>query len=477
MVSKETLERSQQWHRQVFSHLITALRRQISADSHLLRDLDDYALIMQTEDERMLPPERIFDCGALLDRALAQARQIQPPHRRVHLSVSLQPGMPRLYHGQPDLLEALLRHLLLIAFSRTKAGLVLLRLAPENEPGSNCNIRLRIRLEDSGPPLQPWQLHRWLKHAWERESLAADEHAISWMLASRLFHHLKGSVTANSAAEGGLQLEGLIPLSIAWRPSDFLTTATTEVNHHLTAPLILIVEPEAGSRRELTEILATAGYRVFVVHEHGQAIEWAVCLPVSIVLLNMVAPGSWQEAAHRLRRQMRQHIMPEAGLWALTTQLMPEKGDEIEQVLLKPLRPELLKHLRADVRPLDTGFYHAFDQAIRDDLPDSVIARMPYLHQQLGLELSSMKEMAGTLSHDRPIPDAAHQAHAIKSIALSLGYFRLAALMTEVEHAIHVYSFAHAPQNWSVIAECLAQAALVQSSTFQNPSARLAVTS
>jgi len=63
--------------------------------------------------------------------------------------------------------------------------------------------------------------------------------------------------------------------------------------------------------------------------------------------------------------------------------------------------------------------------------------------------------LLATLSQSASHTPLGLQAHAVKSAALSLGYFRLAALMGEIEHARSSYLFATYPQNGKIIMELL----------------------
>ena len=67
-----------------------------------------------------------------------------------------------MWQGHPALIQALLCHLLLLAVDRTVEGVVFLRLEADADAGMRMIHWLRIKLEDSGPPLQRWQLREWL---------------------------------------------------------------------------------------------------------------------------------------------------------------------------------------------------------------------------------------------------------------------------------------------------------------------------
>ena len=149
------------WYSHLFARLLSSLQSKLDADSLILQQLNDYALLLQTECKRDLPAPELFDIGEVLEQCLKRVHQ-QHTRTSVLIKAQLQPGMPRVWQGHPALIQALLCHLLLLAVDRTVEGVVFLRLEADADAGMRMIHWLRIKLEDSGPPLQRWQLREWL---------------------------------------------------------------------------------------------------------------------------------------------------------------------------------------------------------------------------------------------------------------------------------------------------------------------------
>ena len=206
MLPRKELKQLRHWYEHLLSGLLRSLRQQLDADSPLVDCLDDYEQLLHMEYGANVPEPVVFDIAKLLRTAVQRAREKFPEHSQVPLSVSLQSAMPHEWLGQPKILAMLLQHLLLLALGRTRQGAVCLRLGLDEDEGTHTQ-RLTIKLEDSGPPLQRWQLVHWLSGT--PESVLATEMVqdISWLMTGQLLRHLGGTATAETDPQGGAGIQ------------------------------------------------------------------------------------------------------------------------------------------------------------------------------------------------------------------------------------------------------------------------------
>ncbi len=130
----------------------------------------------------------------------------------------------------------------------------------------------------------------------------------------------------------------------------------------------------------------------------------------------------------------------------MESRLMPE----IPVLRLEPTQP-----FSATPPPAaHSSFYHAADLELQDDLSTRIVAEMPQFTRALFAQFALVADIARAVaSGESALKELADQAHAVKSAALSLGYFRLSGLMDGAEHAARTHAFAALPGNWLVIAE------------------------
>jgi HPt (histidine-containing phosphotransfer) domain-containing protein len=301
------------WHHKIISELVSSLRQNIKSDSPIVHELEDYALMLQTEKEIDLPLPQNFSLPQVFEDAVAAARAIHPLKSNVYLTASLHTVLRKEWSGQGHLLAILLRHLLLIALRRTRSGLVCLRLeAGKTRRSYIGQTSVTIILEDSGPSIQVWQLQQWL-HPFQNDAPPVEtSYDISWVLVGRLFH-----------------------------------------------------------------------------------------------------------------------------------------------LLTLPVRPEDIESACASLAPSSHSFYLSYDIELHSELPPRIAERLPELKKELARQLMELEPKIITLAQ-QPMPiHILHEVHALKSVALTLGYFRVAALMAEIESAITNHDFADIAENWIIIRDCL----------------------
>lgn len=449
-VPRETLSHQRQWHLGVLSGLLSMLRARLSAESPLVDYLSDYALLLQGESGDILPPARDFDLALVADKALASARTLQPPDARINLTVSLQPGIHRYFNGQPGLLEALLRHLLIIGLKRTSSGVVLLRIEQvEEDAPLQCN--LRITMQDSGPPIQRGQLQQWLLGEGPPHRLSTD---ISWLLAARLFKRLGGALSGNSKADG-LALEGR--LALAPREGAIHSVHATAGRHVMPA-LVLVVENNKAEVVALRRLCAEVNATAFIVGSHQMALEWVPLLPFSAIILNADMADASEDAARRLARLPKDNAIPPTPLWLMTTRLSNRDFEHwcrqgINDLLLKPIQPRKLSEMLQRCPAQDEDYYltrnHQLQLEIGTDYDDGAMTNM------LAQQVQQIDPVLEALAKHQVHINGRDLAHGVRSAALTLGYLHLAALMGQIEHA---HSAAHgslSAENCNIVRQLL----------------------
>ena len=460
MVAKETLTHVRNWHWELFSALLGVMRQRLRADSPLLAHLGDYNLLMQTECGDALPPATLFNLPQLLDTSLAGARRFHAPSTHVNLTASLQAKSAVQWTGQPELLEALLRHLLLIGLKRTRNGFVSLRLEIIPAPTLLHTHNLRILYEDSGTPLQQLQIEHWLAAVPDDAAPMALGHEISGLLLGRLIARLGGRMTGAVGKPNGITLEGVIPLSAALGAE---LRAAAEMEHNVCSiapPLVLVVENDAEHRTVIAELFRSMRCDVMMVESHAAALQLVSILPFSVILLNANLAHADEDITRRLRYWMEDGSMPTIPCWVMldklsSTEISYWQQRGVKDLLLRPLQPSIISALRERLSGADAMFYHQFDAKVRQDLPPDILAVMPMMNQMLAGQVALLVAAMEQYEKQAELPPHIEEAHAVKSAALTLGYFRLAALMDYIEHAKSNRLLTSYAPNWKVIMQLL----------------------
>ena len=225
-------------------------------------------------------------------------------------------------------------------------------------------------------------------------------------------------------------------------------------------PFLLIVEESVEKRRVLMQLFEPLGCRLFLVEDHAQAMAWAPVLPFSALVLNGTLPDARSMVVTRLRHLAEENLMPPVPIWAMVSKLTPDdekhwRDAGVSTLLMQPLKRAPLELLCASLPSPDANFYRAYDAHLQGDFPASIVTRLPELNREIGKQLRQLHRMLLTLPDDTRTEQLCQQAHAVKSASLSLGYFRLAALMSEIEHTLINRAFEEVPHYWKFIADVL----------------------
>jgi|GEM_PF-5235540 len=443
------------WHLDLISTLVTLIASHTRQGSPLLDYANDYELLVQIERGSRNKMITTFNLEEVLARAIANVKKEFTFHRQINFTASLQAGIPMLWKGDDEMLETLLRHLLLISLRRTSSGFVFLRLESSHPKQWMQAPSLSIKLEDSGSAVQPWQLKQWLDTGFETPIPLNNIQEISWILVTRLAHAMGGSGLAESPASGGLTYTALLPFAF---PDTYLPPSAAmepETPHQDVFPLkiLLMVATQSPHQQALNELLESKGYRIFKVSSNAKALEIAPVLPFSALILEMEANAAL-EYADRLSYQMQEGTLATLPIWVKGT--AAHTSNSISAYLPRPYHPEAIYQLCNTLKPCSQGFYHSVNAQIRLEMPPASLLSLPSLNAMLANQINELLPTLEMLSHADYPSQATHQIHAVKSAALTLGYFRLAALMGEMEYAILHRSFNSYPENWGIIGEILA---------------------
>lgn len=469
-VTRALLAARQNWHLDIMSTLVSTIASHSSIGSALLQQANDYELFAEIERGSEHTTEQLFNIEKVLAASVASVKREFVLNDKINLTASIQSDMPRVWQGNAEMLETLLRHLLLICLRRTTSGFICLRLEA-SRPGPLMQSQLLyIKLEDSGSAIQPWQLNQWLDTSLENTARISGEYEISWILAARLFRHLSGGVSAESPASGGLQLYGWLPFSLPDLPVphdyDGMQERFCEWNANLlNLRIILLVEPRTHYHGELTTLFAGEGYQLFIVTSNARALDIAPVLPFSAVILSSKGVKDKEAFCDRIYHLMQEGLMAQIPVWLIVPKKTFDTTDDLHSpgvtaILPRPFDPEVVSQLCLGLKAPYNNFYRIYNEYLRNDLPSVTTASLPRLNHMLAAQVGRLDPLIRMLAQGEHPADAMQQAHAVKSAALTLGYFRLAALMGEIEYAVIHNSFAANLHNWVIIRDALQTAGM-----------------
>lgn len=471
MLPRGQVEAMRRWQDDRLDGLLALLRSRLPDDAALLPCIADYALLQHLGQIPMNYSER-FELQRVADHALASVRRLYPCNPDLHLTLSLKSSMPRLWQGDSAVMEALLRNLLLIALRRTSSGMVCLRLEDGQSAAGGESI-LFFTLEDTGPEMHTGRINKLLQDAKEGVSDSSEPIEISWLATARIVDVL-GGVIHRCESPGGLALRGWVRLSPLAGEEAAAEPAAYRQSPMEGAPLVMIVEDDRVNSEAQRGLLEKLGCLVLAVSNGAQALEWVPVLPVSMIILDQMLPDmTGVMVAKKLQAMMESHAIARVPLVALSSADTLQLRDawakiRMERVILKPLGFDTARSLRAAMPPMDTAFYAQHDNAVIRHLSPVLRPRANELRDMLQTQLAQYCDAMRRMQTGN---DAAMQAHAVKSGALTLGYERLAACMDMIEHDLRHKGGAFVTANAQALLACLS------ASSLQNPAQLVALSS
>lgn len=429
------MEKKRRWYRGTMFGLLAWLRRRVDDESSLVPTINDYNLLLKVDEDETPPKPRRYDLMTLTDRALATAKKIHPVDPEVHLMLSVKPGTPRYWLGQEEMIESLLRNLLLIALRRTQLGIICLRLETSTvEEG--IPALLHFTLEDNGEALTAEELGRLMTEHGATTAECVKPFDLSWIILARLLPLLGGRLRMRTyrppVFTGDFPAGSPDAIAVPLPPR-----GTAPVHKQETLPLVLLVEDDRTNREAERLMFNKAGCRVLAVATAEQAMQWATAMPFSVIAIDTALPGmQGPEFAVQLKRMLQSGPMPMPKLWALTSantsrdrEAWEKAGAEI--VLVKPVGMPQILPLCATLSFCDTCSFLAHSDDIEGGLSQAIGKRLPALRRELAHQIGLLID---TFAGQRPDQSVADAAHAVKSASLSLGYQRLSACMDALEH-------------------------------------------
>lgn len=220
--------------------------------------------------------------------------------------------------------------------------------------------------------------------------------------------------------------------------------------------------------QDILAVMSALGYRIYQerIHTHNLKPEDlpGLFIPTSkqswqegIVLREIAAYGViWHDG----REQRRGGLLEQEGMFYRFERIQEEENEDDQRrwigqlaTRFKPLMVHaailsLVMHLFTLAMPM-------FSMAVYDRVPNKILARLSELNIEIAEQIDRLEKMLDAMAQAEAQPLIIEQAHAVKSAALSLGYFRLAALMAQIEHAVKEKQFRNSPMHWATIADCL----------------------
>lgn len=455
MVPSSDMENLHQWYRGVIFGLIAMLRRRLPENSPILPAVADYALLLRLESGATMPKPAIFSLSQVCDRAFASAKRIQTPAPEVYPALSIKAGTPDFWMGHEELVESLLRNLLIISFAQSQRGSVRLRLEDSNDPVTQQKI-ISFSLSDTSAAGSAGVFQATLNRYADTLNATSKPLDISWALAARLPTVLGGSLTSQARQEGHLLL-GHIRINHVLRKEEISQASNEPVSSSM--PLVMLVEDDRMNLVMQRKLFEQANCCVFAVRSATEALEWIKLLPFSGVILDTILPDmNGPQLAERIQTLIHGNEIPAMPIWSLSASDSSEDREEWQRtgvaiLLLKPLTLEVLMPLVKSLKASDNTFFLKYDIAPQE-FSLRIMEQLPQLISEVGRQIQTL---CAHLARHAPTHDSAEAAHALKSAALTLGYGRLAACMDALEHGLRNNNHLLDAENVAVIQRALSQ--------------------
>ena len=318
--------------------------RQVRNMAHLVDDLLDVSRL--TTGKIRLRKERV-ELGAIVDRGVSTARAAID-QRRHELTLTL-PSDPVWLEGDPVRLEQVLTNLLTNAAKYTDPG-GRIELAVEQVAGD-----VVIRVKDNGIGIDPELLPR-IFDLFTQANRSLDRSqgglGIGLTVARRLVELHGGTISVASAGLGqGSEFMVRLPV-VARVPIPESARDAAGSDQKPSALRVLVVEDNVDAAESLAILLRMFGHQAQVVHTGMAGLEAATAYQPNVILLDIGLPGmDGYEVAKRLRQQATSKNVPVIAMsgYAMKEELMPFREAGFDQYLVKPVEPERLQQLLANV--------------------------------------------------------------------------------------------------------------------------------
>ncbi len=396
---------------------------------HLLELINDILDFSRLEAQRLELEEIAFDPRALV-QGVVGIFLVQAGGKGLHLSASMDEGVPAAVSGDPGRLRQVLLNLVSNAVKFTDQGWVTLRMA--HEPAGDGQVRLLFSVADSGIGIRPDAIERMFQQFTQMDSSISRRFGGSGLglaICRRLVEMMGGVIGVESELGQGSTFRFDVTLRLVEAPPEAAVPTPAEP---AAGPglKVLLTEDNPTNRLVAMQMLARLGYRADAV---GDGVEALAALAVSrydLILMDVMMPRMDGLTATRQIRKMKGETgritivgltagSGEAGLAACL-----EAG--MDAVTTKPLTLEGLRSAIAEGRSMAS-------RVVQPAEPKLKTARLQELSEMLGKDavaeiLQAFAE--GTRAHLETMKQAAEAgdtggihrlAHSVLGAARNVG--------------------------------------------------------
>lgn len=198
--------------------------------------------------------------------------------------------------GDAPRVEQILSHLLANALQYTPKGKVEVRLLPPSDG------HLRVEVVDSGPGLEPDELHRaFLPHERiARTSAGYSGAGLGLNLSRRLAELMYGNVEAQSTPDVGSKFWLELPFDPTAIPTRLIDEAVTPVTESVSGLKVMLVSNDSLRSVELRDTLEGLGHRCLTATTRPRAVSLAAKGDIDAVL---IATGAFEDLDNAANRQ------------------------------------------------------------------------------------------------------------------------------------------------------------------------------
>ncbi len=276
-------------------HSLTAQQREymqhvLSSGRHLLALIDDLLDLSKVETGKMILA-RVPTSLAEVIKIVAEMIEPLAKTKGLQLDIVIAHDLPEI-SVDPLRLRQILYNLLSNAIKFTPSGTVSLRAELTHDA-------IRISVRDTGVGIRSEDMPR-LFHEFERVGFpeSAQGTGLGLALTKKLVELHGGSIEAVSSPGQG----ATFTISLPHAKTSAAATSSAHVSAPSAAPIILVVDSDAPSRRLARDLLAQRGYDVIESSDVDDALAAMRKNPVRIVLAEMRISGG---GAARLLEEIR----------------------------------------------------------------------------------------------------------------------------------------------------------------------------
>lgn len=439
----------------------------IDSAGALLRIIDDILDFSKIEAGRLALERSLLDPGALV-RAAADTLAPLAAQRGVQLQIDVADSVPPQVWGDSTRLRQVLTNLLgnAIKFSggmgaEPRWGQVVVRLQAQGP-------QLQLRVADNGIGMDADTLARLFQPFMQAEPSTARRHGgtgLGLAITHRLVSLMGGQIDVQSALGQGTTITVTLDL-----PSARADEATSPANEpaavspgvavvQAAAPLILVAEDDAVNRMVVTRQLEMLGYAAEVAEDGAQALALWRSGRFDLLLTDLHMPGMDGYELVRIIRQdeARAPGAPRRPILALTADALKGEAQRalaagMNAYLTKPIRiAELQAALQRSLAPVGGDALPSAPtpptwpgserpavfnpRTLRDLLGDDPVVSRRLLQEFDRTTPERLRALTAALRR-ADSQTAQHEAHSLKSAALTVGALALAACCAETESAV-----------------------------------------